>query len=288
MTVRVERKLTTILCADVCGYSRLMEQDEEGTLHQLKQARSLFSADIDEYAGRVINMAGDAIIADFPSVVQALQCAVSIQNKMLEGHGKASDPEKLQFRIGLNLGDVIIDGSDIFGDGVNIAARLEGIAPAGGICISGTVYDHVKNKLPLGFQFQGEQKVKNIEGTVEVYSLNLANTPEVKISPNAEKTQKDPIESDPIDPEEVRLRAMVKRQSRFYKRAMGSAAMIVFLFTINMLTSPGYFWFIWPALPILLSLGFSAVRAFGDGHKAQEWEDNRFQKLKKRHHDRSS
>ncbi len=283
MSTTVERKLTTILCADVAGYSRLMEQDEEGTLASLKSARAVFNSHITDHGGRLINMTGDAIIAEFPSVVNAVHCAVAIQNRMGELHTQNEFSVALHFRIGLNLGDVMIEGDDIFGDGVNIAARLEALAPTGGICISGTVYDHVKGKFPAGFDYLGERKVKNIDGAVSVYALQLAGGPQP--SPKAAKeTDADPAEE---TLEEKELRKQVKRQASFYRRCVMMGVLIVFLFIINMLTSPGTLWFFWPALPILFTLALNGFRVFGKAHFSEEWEERRLEKMKRRNQRKS-
>jgi len=278
MPSSVERKLTTILCADVAGYSRLMGQDEEGTLHSLKNARKIIVTEIEKHSGRLINMAGDAVIADFSSVVKAVHCAVSTQTMLLAHRQNAPDDVPLSFRIGLNLGDVIIEGEDIFGDGVNIASRLESLAPKDGICISGTVYDHVKGKFPIGFNFLGEKKVKNIEEAIPVYSLDLAE------SSNPEGKPEEPV-IQTSDAEEQALRKQIRSQAGFYRRCMTVGCLVVFLFLINILSSPGYLWFIWPTLPMLLVLALDGMRAFGKGHYMDQWEEKKLDELKrnKRH-----
>jgi adenylate cyclase len=170
-TQDVKRKLTAILSADVKGYSRLMGADEEGTLHTLTAFREIMAKLIEQYHGRVVNAPGDALLAEFESVVDAVKSAVEIQRDLAKRNAELPTDRRMEYRIGINLGDVMVDGESIYGDGVNIAARLEGIADAGGICISGTVYDHVKNKLPLGYEYRGEQNVKNISGPVRVYRV---------------------------------------------------------------------------------------------------------------------
>ncbi len=284
MTTTVERKLTTILCADVAGYSRLMEQDEEGTLASLKSARSVFNAQITDHGGRLINMTGDAIIAEFPSVVNAVHCAVAIQNQMSDLHEQNEFAVALHFRIGLNLGDVMIEGDDIFGDGVNIAARLEALAPTGGICISGTVYDHVKGKFPAGFDYLGERKVKNIDGAVSVYTLQLA---EAEKSSPPPKMDADAASAADETHEEKELRRQIKRQASFYRRCLTMGVLVIFLFIINMITSPGTLWFFWPALPILFTLTLNGFRVFSKTHFSDEWERRRLEKIK-RHQDHRS
>src|SRR5215471_12442628 len=157
---KVKRRLTTVLCADVHGYSRPMEADEAGTLETLRRYRTAMAGLVERHDGRIVNTWGDAVIAEFASVVEAVQCAVEIQQEI---SNQESDPSRpMRFRIGINLGDVVVDGSDIYGDGVNIAARLQELAEPGGIVISGSVYDQVHNKLSLGFDYLGQQQMKNV------------------------------------------------------------------------------------------------------------------------------
>ncbi len=172
-----ERRLTTILSADVAGYSRLMAADESGTLAQLKAHRKeLIEPKTAEYHGRVVKLMGDGTLMEFGSVVDAVRFAVDFQRAMLERN--ASVPEDLQitYRVGINIGDIIVEGDDIYGDGVNIAARLERLAEPGGICVSRTVFNHVKKKVDLGFEDLGEQEVKNIPEPLRVYRVELAQT----------------------------------------------------------------------------------------------------------------
>lgn len=167
---RAQRRLAAILAADVVGYGRLMGEDEAGTLAALKQHRAaLIDRTIVEHRGRIVKLMGDGVLVEFASVVDAVDCAVSIQRGMLERNNDVPDSARITFRIGINLGDVIIDDDDIYGDGVNVAARIEGLADPGGICISGVVYDQVKNKLNLPFEDMGAREVKNIAEPVRVY-----------------------------------------------------------------------------------------------------------------------
>src|SRR5438874_1893607 len=166
------RRLTAILAADVAGYSRLMGADEEGTHERLKaHRRDLVDPKIAEHNGRIVKTTGDGMLVEFPSVVDAVRCAVGVQRGMAE-QNEAIPPEKrIEFRVGINLGDVIAEGEDIFGDGVNVAARLEALAEPGGVFISNTVYDHVRDRLSFGFEDLGEQSVKNIARPVRVYRV---------------------------------------------------------------------------------------------------------------------
>ncbi len=170
-TQEVKRKLTAILSADVKGYSRLMGEDEKGTVRTLNVCKEVMTDLIQHHHGRVVDAPGDNVLAEFASVVDAVECAVEIQEELKTRNTELPENRRMEFRIGVNLGDVIEDGEQILGDGVNIAARLEGLAEPGGICISGTAFDQVKNKLALGYQYLGEQTVKNISEPVRVYRV---------------------------------------------------------------------------------------------------------------------
>jgi TolB-like protein/class 3 adenylate cyclase/Tfp pilus assembly protein PilF len=167
----VKRKLTAILSADVKGYSRLMGEDEESTVRTLNAYKEVMTGLIQHHRGRVVGTAGDSMLAEFASVVDAVRCAVEIQKELKTQNDDLPENRRMEFRIGVNLGDVIEDGEQILGDGVNIAARLESLSEAGGICISGTAYDQVENKLWLGYKYLGEQAVKNIAKPVRVYRV---------------------------------------------------------------------------------------------------------------------
>jgi adenylate cyclase len=168
----VERRLSAILAADVAGYSRLMERDEAGTLAHLRTLRrDLIDPKTAEHKGRIVKTTGDGILIEFPSVVEAVACAIAIQREIATRNDATAESERIQFRIGINSGDVIVEDSDIHGDGVNIAARLEGIAEPGGICVSGIVYDQVHGRLDCAFLDIGDQSLKNIARSVRVYRV---------------------------------------------------------------------------------------------------------------------
>jgi adenylate cyclase len=170
-TATATRRLAAILAADVVGYSRLMGADEEGTHERVKaHLVELVDPKIREHRGRVVKTTGDGVLAEFASVVDAVRCAGEIQRAMADRDVDLAEERRLRFRIGVNLGDVIVDGDDIYGDGVNIAVRLEGLAAPGGICVSGTVRDHIGDRLPYAFADMGEQTVKNIARPVRAYA----------------------------------------------------------------------------------------------------------------------
>lgn len=175
----MERRLSAIMAADVVGYSRLMGADEQGTLARLKAVRHEFvDPEIDRQGGRIVKLMGDGALVEFGSVVSAVECAAKVQRLLAEHNSTVADDERIELRIGINLGDVIVDGDDIYGNGVNIAARLEGIATAGGVCVSRSVFDHVKDNVTFGFIDLGDQALKNIEEPVQAFQV----TAEPKIS----------------------------------------------------------------------------------------------------------
>ncbi len=166
----VERRLAEIMSADVVGYSRLMGEDETGTLAALKAHRKeLIDPKVAEHNGRIVKLMGDGALVEFPSVVKAMQCAVEIQRGMAERNAAAADDRRIAFRIGINVGDIIIDGEDIYGDGVNVAARLEALAEPGGICISRTTRDQVRDRVDIALDDMGEVEVKNIARPIRVF-----------------------------------------------------------------------------------------------------------------------
>src|SRR5271169_3383918 len=173
--VRDQRRLAAIVSADVAGYSRLMGLDDSGTLAALKtHRRELIDPKIAEYGGRIVKTTGDGLLLEFPSVVEAVRCAVDVQRGMAERNIGVPPEQRIEFRIGINVGDIIIDGDDIFGDGVNVAARLQTLAEPGGICVSRVVRDQVLDKLSFAFEDLGAQAVKNIARPVEAYRVDLA------------------------------------------------------------------------------------------------------------------
>lgn len=248
MNAITERKLTTILSADAVGYSRLMGQDESGTFATLKAYRELTTERITSYRGQVVNTAGDSILADFPSVVRAVECAIEIQRAIAERNAALAPDKRMWFRVGINLGDVMVDKGDLFGDGVNVAARLQAMAEPGGILISGTVFDHVKDKLTVGFDALGAQVVKNIPAQVSVYRVVLEGGAQAAPEEIAATPKAGP------DPRELRWH-------KFKISSATAGTFIAFFFLLNMATgSP--LWAIWPSLAILLVYALRMIALF--------------------------
>jgi class 3 adenylate cyclase len=166
-----KRKLAAILSADTVGYSRLMSDDESETIRTLTAFRQLMAALIQKHHGKVVDATGDNILAQFASVIDAVQCALDIQKELKIKNEELYENRRMEFRIGINLGDLVQEEERIYGDGVNIAARLENLAEVGGICISGNVFEQIENKLTLGYEYLGEQSVKNIPKTIRAYNI---------------------------------------------------------------------------------------------------------------------
>lgn len=243
-----QRKLTTIFSADVQDYTRLMGANEEGTLATLKRYRDAMSRLIEAHGGRVINTWGDGLIAEFPSVVEAVRTAVDVQNELAELNGARPAEGRMLFRIGINLGDVIVEGDDIYGDGVNVAARLQATAAAGGIVISNTVYDQVRNKIAVGFEFLGPLKVKNVEDAVPSYAVRIG---EERV-----------VASTPPMPGAPPALAGSTRGSSGTRRKLGLLAVIaIALLAVNILTWQGEFWAAWPILALAFAWAMISVRS---------------------------
>ena len=175
---RIERKLTAILAADVAGYSRLMGADEAGTARALREHRAALDPIVAQHGGRTVKTTGDGVLLEFPSIVTAVECALAVQEAMAARNAAVPSDRQMLFRIGINLGDVLIDGEDILGDGVNIAARLESIAEPGGICLSDDAYRQVQGKVSAQFIDGGEQQLKNIARSVRVYRVLPGEAPD--------------------------------------------------------------------------------------------------------------
>jgi class 3 adenylate cyclase len=169
------RRLAAILAADIVGYSRLMGEDEVGTARAVREHREAARPIVADHGGRIVKTTGDGLLLEFPSLVAAVECAIAIQTLMVERNADTPEDKRILYRIGINLGDVLIEGDDILGDGVNIAARLEGLCEPGGVLISGTAYDHVRGKIDAHFLDLGDKDLKNVARPVRVYGLNTGS-----------------------------------------------------------------------------------------------------------------
>ena len=261
---KVKRRLTTVLCADVHGYSRLMEADEAGTLATLRRYRTAIAGLVERHDGRIVNTWGDAVIAEFASVVEAVQCAVEIQQEISNQESNPPREHRMRFRIGVNLGDVMVEGSDIYGDGVNIAARLQELAEPGGVVISGPVYDQVHNKLSLGFDCLGQQQMKNVAPVIS-YRVAMSGRAvgrgsfpvDERPPPQAEAgAQRLPNRHEPSTP--------IRVVSDWFANLPRSAAVLLtvagFLIVINVFTGLHRIWFHWPVAALLFIVVLQTVR----------------------------
>ncbi|MBI1187585.1 MAG: adenylate/guanylate cyclase domain-containing protein [Alphaproteobacteria bacterium] len=255
MSSPVRRKLTTILAADADGYSRAMEADEVRAMGALQAARRVFAGLIERHHGRIANTAGDGLIAEFGSVVEAVQCAIEVQREL-----GANPDSALRFRIGVHLGDVMIDGDDLLGEGVNLAARLQTMAEPGGILISRQVYDQVQKKLSVGFEYLGERRPKNYEESVAVYGV----APVGSAAPESEGRRSRKAKAPASAPKATRsaapgdLRARVTRQLRLF----GAIALV--LVVIDIVTGPPT-WAHWVALAFAALVAYRAAPLMARG-----------------------
>ncbi len=251
------------MCADVAHYSQLMERDEDGTLDRLKAYRAIMSGLTERHQGRIVNTWGDAVIIEFSSVIEAVQCAVDIQQELSVRNADLNPDERMDFRIGINLGDIMVEGDDIYGDGVNIAARLQELAPTGGIMLSQSVHDQVRSKLALGFDSAGLQTIKNVSEPVEAYRVRLdgRNAPEDQVSAEIPRRARSHhgLEADThaVASGFEQARAWLRRQPR---RIRACVLFIFGFFLLNLVTSGlSTLWFIWPSLPFAIALVWHLV-----------------------------
>ncbi|MBR0787093.1 adenylate/guanylate cyclase domain-containing protein [Bradyrhizobium iriomotense] len=255
---KVKRRLTTVLCADVHGYSRLMEADETGTLETLRRYRTAIAGLVERHDGRIVNTWGDAVIAEFASVVEAVQCAVEIQQEISNQDADPPHAPPMRFRIGINLGDVMVDGSDIYGDGVNIASRLQELADPGGVVISSSVYDQVHNKLSVGFDCLGQRPMKNVAPMTSY---------RVTMSGRTGQGRSFAVDESPTRREEAgHLRIGDRREPSSWMHVVSdglarlprpvAAALTVsaFLILINIFTGMHKIWFHWPVAALLFAV----------------------------------
>ncbi len=258
---KVKRRLTTVLCADVHGYSRLMEADEAGTLGTLRRYRTAIAGLVARHDGRIVNTWGDAVIAEFASVVEAVQCAIEIQQEISNQDPDAPQTHRMRFRIGINLGDVMVEGSDIYGDGVNIAARLQELAEPGGVVVSSTVYDQVHNKLSVGFDCLGQQPMKNV-APVTSYRVTTGGRAAGRAGLHADESpapQADAVAMSEAGTQRIRDGHEPSPGQRFASDWLGNlprpiaVALTIsgFLVLINVFTGLHRIWFHWPVAALL-------------------------------------
>ena len=258
---KVKRRLTTVLCADVHGYSRLMEADEAATLAMLRRYRAAMAGLVERHDGRIVNTWGDAVIAEFASVVEAVQCAVEIQQEISNQDPDLSHEHRMRFRIGINLGDVMVDGSDIYGDGVTIAARLQELAEPGGVVISGSVYEQVHNKLSLGFDSLGQQQMKNVAPVIsyrvtmsgqaaERPSLPVDESPAPSVDAVAAAEAGAASRHDGDEPS-TWMRSVSDWFANLPRPIAAALAVSGFLVLINVFTGMHTIWFHWPVASLL-------------------------------------
>lgn len=270
MADKVKRRLTTVLCADVHGYSRLMETDEAGTLATLQRYRAAMAGLVERHDGRIVNTWGDAVIAEFASVVEAVQCAVEIQQEVSNQNSDPPNAHRMRFRIGINLGDVMVDGSDIYGDGVNIAARLQELAEPGGVLVSGSVYDQVHNKLSIGFDCLGHQPMKNVANPVMSYRVTLNGRAagqrrfHVRESPAppadaAAAAEADASSMPDTDGLPRRTRSVSDWLANLPRPVAAALVVSVFLVLINVFSGLHSIWFHWPVASLLLIVTLRTV-----------------------------
>jgi len=255
-----KRKLAAILSSDIVEYSRLMREDEKATIQSLTAYREVMTKLIKQHHGRVVDTVGDNLLAEFASAVEAVQGAVAVQKEIKASNAQLPENRKMIFRIGINLGDLVVEGDRIYGDGVNIAARLEALADPGGICISKTVHEQIEDKLPLGFEYLGEKTVKNIVKPIRAYRVLFDPGDETTSVDRAEHESRsgrnEKIES---RNEKTRTKAGDKDKSLeatltfrdrniFRKHLLIYSGVIVFFAMINIFTWHGIVWFHWPAL----------------------------------------
>ena len=240
----ITRKLTTILAADVEGYSRLMAADEVAALRTLREARAVFGRLIERHGGRIANTAGDGLLADFPSVVEAVLCAVEVQREL------AAQASAMRFRIGIHLGDVMVDGADLLGEGVNLAARLQTLAEPGGILISEPVYQQVRRKVAIGFDYRGERRPKNFPEDVPIWGVLLDGAQAPSVAPPPQ-----PVEPAPAQPAPP---APTPPGPGLARRAGQYGVIALALFAIDLGTGGGW-WVQWPAIGMAMAFGLEAA-----------------------------
>lgn len=258
----VKRKLTTVFCADVQNYGRMMARDEAKTLARLNRYRDIMDGLFEKHDGRKVNTWGDAVIAEFTSVVEAVRCAVEIQEAINGENHELPDTERMWFRIGINLGDVMVDKGDIYGDGVNMASRLESLADPGGVMVSQSVYNFTHKQLALGYDFAGEQKAKDDDQPFATYRVRLGGENEPRMETAPGQAQASAAAAVPGNGETTRINQLISVLERFRdwltaqnKRVRFAVGMIGLFLGINVVfTGIADPWFVFPSIPFAIMI----------------------------------
>jgi len=262
MSSEVQRKLTTILAADAEGYSRVMQDDEVRAFGALRDARGIFSKFIQRHHGRIANTAGDGLIAEFPSVVEAVQCAIEVQQEL---GTRLGDPGgALHFRIGIHLGDVMVDGDDLLGEGVNLAARLQAMAEPGGVLISQQVYDQVHAKLSVGFDYLGEKRPKNFSEDVPVYCVSRGNKKRKPSKGKQSAPKARPLQTPETQTPETETLHPFDLRERVTRHAKLLGAICAALLVVDLITGPGL-WAHFPGIALAALVMLEAAPLFTSG-----------------------
>ena len=262
----IKRRLAAIMSADVKGYSRLMREDETATVRTLNAYREIMTELIRQHHGRVVDSAGDNLLAEFASVVDAVQSAVAIQKELKVRNAELQVNRRLEFRLGINLGDIIVEDGRIYGDGVNIAARLEGLADPGGICISRTAFDQIEDKLPLGYEYLGEKIVKNISKPIRAYKVLMEPDEMSSRRREEESVGEQDLGRFKTISIERKFHHGFRSKARFRRHLRTFVVINLFLLLINLITYKGSLWFYWVTLfwGLFLFLRWLKVRESSD------------------------
>ncbi len=263
---KMKRKLTTIFCADVQSYTRLMAGDEAETLARLRRYRTIMNELFERHEGRQVNTWGDSIIAEFASVVEAVRCAVEIQEAIGDENRELAADQQMRFRIGINLGDVMQDGGDLYGDGVNLAARLEALSDPGGIMVSETVFNLTNRHLSLSYDFAGEQRVKDEDAPIVGYRVRMPGQNAEAAAPMAVASEAVSGKAETVSGRRLRRRSLSRLLSPFawlggQQRAVRASLFMIAMFAMINLLSNGFsqIWFVYPSIPFAF---FLVVRGF--------------------------
>jgi len=254
----VQRRLAAILAADVAGYTRLMEANEDATLSAWWAARKdVIDPTVTRHRGRIVKHTGDGFLAEFPTATEAVQCAISMQTDLVAIHSKTPKDSRFAFRMGINLGEIVADKDDIYGEGVNLAARLEGLAEPGGICISEDVYRQVRNKLSINFEFLGERNLKNITEAEAVYHVTLGKKRRGSFGKKVHGADRGAGRDQPQSPNRINS-GSEQRRDRLFRHVKVLGAIWVTLIAVDIFTGTGI-WAHWPGIAFATILGIEAV-----------------------------